>query len=226
MISCLERLRVGPIGENVYAAVCAQGAVGSTLGVLVDPGDDSQAILRFLQEKRISISLIVLTHGHLDHIAAIPALMEAWKDHRPKLAIHKLDAHYLGGSSASSHESLFRAIGAASFFQQDWKPLPEPDLVLEDGDVLPGTRLRVIHTPGHSAGSISLYDADSKMLFSGDTLFRDGVGRSDGPDASLGELQASLEALSLLPEDTAVFPGHGPRTTIGRELSKQKARSN
>lgn len=226
MISCLERLRVGPIGENVYAAICSGAANGNAgIGVLVDPGDDSQAILRFLEEKRIAISLIVLTHGHLDHIAAIPALMDAWKENKPMIAIHRLDAHYLGKSSAPSHESLFRAIGAASFFQQYWKPLPEPDIVLEDGDVLPGTALRIIHTPGHSAGSISIYDADSQMLFSGDTLFRDGIGRSDGPDASLELLQDSLEKLSLLPLPTAVFPGHGPRTTIGRELSKQKESS-
>jgi len=221
VISCLERLRVGPIGENVYAATCGEVATG----VLVDPGDDAPAILRFLQEKRIAISLIVLTHGHLDHIAALPALMEAWKDRPPKIAIHRLDAHYLGEASAASHQTLFEAIGASSFFQQYWKPLPKPDLVLEDGDVLPGTGLKVIHTPGHSSGSISLYDGESGMLFSGDTLFRDGVGRSDGPDADPEALHVSLEKLSLLPPETAVFPGHGARTTVGRELSKQKARS-
>jgi glyoxylase-like metal-dependent hydrolase (beta-lactamase superfamily II) len=194
-------------------------------GVLVDPGDDAPAIIRFLEEKRIAISLIVLTHGHLDHISALPALMEAWKDHPPKIAIHGLDAHYLGGTSAASHETLFNAIGATSFFQQYWKPLPEPDVILADGEVLPGTGLKVIHTPGHSAGSISLYESESGMLFSGDTLFRDGIGRSDGPDADPEALRVSLDKLSLLPPETAVFPGHGARTTIGRELSRQKAPS-
>lgn len=228
MISCLERLRVGPIGENVYAAMCGvttEGEGNATIGVLMDPGDDAPAILRFLDEKRITISLIVLTHGHLDHVAALPALLTAWKDHKPKIAIHKLDAHYLGAFSAASHEILFKAIGADSFFRHYWKPLPEPDFILEDGDALPGTGLKVIHTPGHSAGSISLYDAESAMLFSGDTLFRDGFGRSDGPDSDPEALRASLENLSLLPPETAVFPGHGARTTITRELSKQKAHS-
>ena len=79
--------------------------------------------------------------------------------------------------------------------------------------------MKVIHTPGHSAGSICLYDAESAFLISGDTLFRDGVGRTDGPDSDVRALEHSLARLAVLPRDTVVFPGHGSRTTIGRELS-------
>lgn len=213
MISRIERLRVGPIGENVYAV-----QAGET-GFLVDPGDDAEAISRFLSEKEIAISLIVLTHGHLDHTAALPSLMETWKGSPPLIAVHSLDARYLGAAGAKTNKALFDAIRAPSFFSNFWKELPEPTLLLADGDLLPGTGFLVIHTPGHSAGSICLYDKGSSILISGDTLFRDGVGRTDGPDADPAALEASLSRLSALSPETVVFPGHGPRTTIGRELS-------
>ena len=213
MKSRVERLMVGPIGENVYAIES-----GGT-GVLIDPGANPDGILEFLGRKAVSVSVIVLTHGHLDHTAAIPALMEAWKASPPRIAIHSLDAVYLGAKGAATNRLLFEAIGAPAFFHGFWKGLPEPDILLSEGDFIPGTSLKVIHTPGHSAGSICLFDAESAFLISGDTLFRDGVGRSDGPDSDLRALELSLSMLALLPPDTLVLPGHGSRTTIGREFS-------
>jgi len=213
VISRIERLRVGPIGENVYAVQS-----GGT-GFLVDPGDAAEAILRFLSEKEIAVSLIVLTHGHLDHTAAIHDLLDAWKGNPPGIAIHPLDARYLGAKGEEANRELFDAIGASGFFLNYWKKIPEPALLLNDGDFLPGTGFRVLHTPGHSAGSICLHDVESAILISGDTLFRDGVGRADGPASDPRALELSLKRLSSLDPDTTVFPGHGPRTTIGRELS-------
>ncbi len=220
MISRIERLRVGPIGENVYAIQSGDPNSAAGSGVLVDPGDDAQAILRFLAEKGMGISLIVLTHGHLDHTAALPELLEQWKDDPPGIAIHCLDAAYLGARGEATNKDLFDRINAAGFFHGYWKPLPEPTILLADGDMLPGTALSVLHCPGHSAGSICLYDSESAILISGDTLFRDGEGRTDGPDSDPAALQASLVRLAALPPDTTVYPGHGPRTTIGRELSR------
>jgi len=211
--SRIERLMVGPIGENVYAVLSGE------TGFLVDPGDSADRILRFLDEKGIGISLIVLTHGHLDHTAALPALLETWKDSPPGIAIHPLDARYLGAEGEKTNRILFDAIKAPSFFESYWGGLPEPTILLRDGDAIPGTGFIVLHTPGHSAGSICLYDKESGILISGDTLFRDGVGRSDGPDADPHALESSLSRLSSLPPETVVFPGHGARTTIGRELS-------
>jgi len=211
--SRVERLRVGPIGENVYAVQAGE------IGFLVDPGDDADSILKFLSEKEITVSLIVLTHGHLDHTAALPALMEKWKDKLPDIAVHSLDARYLGAAGEETNKLLFDAIKAPSFFANFWKDLPEPTILLAEGDLIPGTGYTVLHTPGHSAGSICLYDRESPILISGDTLFRDGVGRADGPDADPAALQSSLARLSRLPPETIVYPGHGPRTTIGRELS-------
>lgn len=213
MSARVERLRVGPIGENLYAVQTARGAF------LVDPGDDADAILRFVAEKDMDISLIVLTHGHLDHTAALPDLLAAWKGPLPAIAIHALDARYLGAAGYATNQELFDAIGAPSFFKGYWKTLPEASLILAEGDFLPGSDFRVLHTPGHSAGSICLYDEKSAVLISGDTLFRDGIGRADGPDSDPSALAQSLARLSALPPDTVVFPGHGPRTTIGRELA-------
>ncbi|MDP2791971.1 MAG: MBL fold metallo-hydrolase [Rectinemataceae bacterium] len=218
MISRIERLRVGPIGENVYAIQSGDLKEAAGVGILVDPGDDADAILRFLAEKGITVSLIVLTHGHLDHTAALPDLLAQWKGDLPGIAIHRLDAAYLGAKGEATNRELFDRINAAGFFHGLWKPLPEPTIFLADGDIVPGTGLRVLHCPGHSAGSICLYDGESATLISGDTLFRDGVGRTDGPDSDPAALQASLVRLAALPPDTIVFPGHGPRTTIGREL--------
>ena len=213
MTTRIERLRVGPIGENVYAVETG------TAGFLVDPGDDPEAILRFVAEKGIAVSWIVLTHGHLDHTAAIPGILAAWRDKQPGIAIHALDASYLGARGEATNAALFDAIGAPGFFRSYWNGMPEASLILADGDMIPGTAFRVLHTPGHSAGSICLYEAETGSLISGDTLFRDGVGRTDGPDCDPAELQASLARLAALPPDTVVYPGHGPKTTIGRELS-------
>jgi len=211
VISRIERLRVGPIGENVYA-IESRG-----VGVLVDPGDEPAKILAFLEEKNISVSLVVLTHGHLDHAAALPDLLIAWQDRHIPIAIHPSDAHYLGARGEMTNKALFEAISAPSFFNNYWKPLPEPELFLNDGDFVPGTSLRVIHTPGHSAGSICLYDEEAGFVVSGDTLFRDGIGRTDSPDADPILIVHSLQKLVALPPETVVFPGHGPRTTIERE---------
>lgn len=214
MISRIERLRVGPIGENVYAIQ------SGSIGFLVDPGDSADEILEFLKKKDISVSMIVLTHGHLDHTAALPDLMAAWNKNPPPIAIHKIDAHYLGSHGEATNKALFDAIHAPSYFSNFWKALPEANYFLEHDAMIPGTGFRIIHTPGHSAGSICLYDSESMSLISGDTLFRDGVGRTDTPDSDYHELERSLAALAHLPRETKVFPGHGPPTTIGRELSQ------
>lgn len=212
MTTRIERVRVGPLGENVYAVETGD------FSFIVDPGDNPGAILEFLAQKQIRPRVVVLTHGHLDHCAALPELMEAWKDNPPLVAIHGADAAYLGRRGEETNRSLFAAIGAPSFFANYWRYMPEPDILLEDGQKLDGTEFVVLHTPGHSAGSICLYDKASANLISGDTLFRDGVGRTDGPDSDYHALGDSLRRLSALPLDTTVHPGHGPRTTIGREL--------
>jgi glyoxylase-like metal-dependent hydrolase (beta-lactamase superfamily II) len=207
-------MTVGPIGENAYVLIhedcCA----------LVDPGDEAERILSFLDSRGLKPSLVVATHGHLDHTAAIPELFAAWKQRglSVSLAAHPADADYFGVKAEETNRSLFAAIRATGYFKQYWNPIPEPDLFLADGDELPGLPYRVIHSPGHSRGSICLYSEKEGILVSGDTLFRDGVGRTDGPDADETVLEASLKRLFTLPPETKVFPGHGEETTIGREM--------
>lgn len=209
----LERLTVGPIGENAY--VLDSG--GSC--ILVDPGDEGGRILSFLDSRGLEPSLVVATHGHLDHTGAIPELLAAWRmrGRAVPLAVHVEDSGYFGERGEETNRLLFEAIRASGYFKHYWRPMPEPDILLADGDELPRSSYRVIHCPGHSAGSICLYDASSSILVSGDTLFRDGVGRTDGPDSDAAALEASLVRLFKLPPDTKVFPGHGDETTIGRE---------
>jgi hydroxyacylglutathione hydrolase len=209
----VERLSVGPIGENAYV-IEVNGRCA-----LVDPGDEAQRILSFLDSRELRPTLIVATHGHLDHTAAIPALLEAWRSRglSVSLAAHKADADYFGEKAEEANRDLFAAIRASGYFKRYWRPIPKPDFFLADGDELPGLPYRVIHSPGHSPGSICLYDAASGILLSGDTLFRDGVGRTDGPDSDSFALEASLKRLFELPPETRVFPGHGEETTIGRE---------
>jgi hydroxyacylglutathione hydrolase len=209
----LERLTVGPIGENAYVLL-SEGSC-----VLVDPGDEAPRILSFLDSRGLVPSLMVATHGHLDHTAAIPELLAAWRGRgmTVRLAAHSGDAGYFGPGGEEMNRSLFAAIRALGYFNTYWRPLPEPDILLSDGDAIPGSAYRVIHSPGHSRGSICLYDEASAILVSGDTLFRDGVGRTDGPDSDPAALDESLRRLFALPPATRVFPGHGEETTIGRE---------
>jgi glyoxylase-like metal-dependent hydrolase (beta-lactamase superfamily II) len=220
----IERMTVGPIGENVYVlpfdSKTSLDEEGSPC-LLVDPGDEAERIAAFLESRRLDLRCVVLTHGHLDHTAALPALYAAWGARGavlPPLAVHKDDLRYLGPEAEAANRETFTAIRAIGFFRHYSAPMPPADLVLDDGDFVAGSSWRVLHSPGHTAGSICLYEADLGVLVSGDTLFRDGVGRTDGPDSSARALEKSISGrLFSLPAGTLVYPGHGEPTTIGRE---------
>ena len=217
----IERLRVGSIGENCYllplGKLDSQGLEGC---IVVDPGAEEERIVGAMDARKLSPLLIACTHGHLDHCAAIGALRDTYigRGHTIPIAIHHLDQAYLGARGHETNRRLFAAIGAEAFFEAMWLPLPEADILLKDGDFLLDSSWKVMHTPGHSAGSVCFFDEARSLLVSGDTLFRDGVGRTDGPDSDESALRESIEArLFTLPADTRIFPGHGEPTTIGRE---------
>ena len=173
-------------------------------GVLVDPADSSDKVINFLKKENIEISHILLTHGHGDHIGGVDFFKEKTK---ASVAIHKHDAEKL----VNPEKNL------SSFMGNEIKFEPA-DRILNDGDIISiGTsNIMVIHTPGHTSGSVCfLVD---NLLFSGDTIFENSIGRTDFPDGSMEQILVSIkEKLWQLDDDTKVFPGHGEETTIGDE---------
>lgn len=201
----VEGLPLGALDTNCWLA--ADG-VGGPL-VVVDPAGDAAALLAAVGSR--PVAEIVLTHGHFDHLGAATALVEATG---ARLSVHRLDAAAITDPWANG--------GLGFGFEYE---APEADRVLEDGDVVEAgaLRLEVLHTPGHTPGSICLFAApadagDVPHLFSGDTLFARSVGRTDFPGGDARALARSIrEKLSVLPAETRVHPGHGPDTTIGYE---------
>jgi hydroxyacylglutathione hydrolase len=191
---------VGGLETNCYLVSCET----TRECAVVDPGAEHELIFLAIAEDGLKPVLLINTHGHVDHIGANRDVKEHFGT---PIAIHAADAPMLG-MVQQLELSLF--LGA--------KDSPAADRMLRDGDIvrIGVDSLRVLHTPGHSPGSISLL-ADG-FLLSGDTLFMEGVGRTDLPGGSRAQLVASIrEKLMTLPDDLLVLPGHGPHTTIGHE---------
>lgn len=173
--------------------------------IIVDPGGPTQELLDFLEQEKLQVVGIVNTHGHADHI-----LGNAWAMEKTKapLAIHELDAPFLADPNLHLGPQIRQNV-----------PAVEAARLLKDGDLIQLGKgsLKVLHTPGHTPGGISLYAPG--FVLSGDTLFKLSVGRWDFPGSDEGALQQSLQRLAQLPPETKVYPGHGPSTTIGEELA-------
>jgi len=175
--------------------------------VIIDTGLNSEALLEYLDQNDLKPAVVILTHGHADHIAGINLLRQAYPD--IKVAIHKLDADMLGDSIAN-----LSAMGG-SFFKAE-----PADIIIETEDILDfaGISLNILHTPGHTPGGISLYSQIDSVLFSGDALFADSIGRTDFPGGDFDTLIRGIkQKLLTLPGKTKVYTGHGPATTIERE---------
>ena len=196
----IKDLTVGPIMANCYIVGCEE----TKTAAVIDPGDEADRILMVLAESGLTVKTIINTHGHFDHVSANKRMKEVTG---AELLIHALDAPLLSQLSATA-----AAWGMSS------EDSPPPDRTIAHGEVVQVGRmaLRVIHTPGHTPGGISLH-AD-KVVFVGDTLFAGSIGRTDFPGGDFGVLKASIqEKLFTLPDDTTVYPGHMGLTTIGRE---------
>jgi glyoxylase-like metal-dependent hydrolase (beta-lactamase superfamily II) len=213
----IEKIVVGAIATNCYIIPVA-GAGGA---LVVDPGDDAKTIADRLAELELEPRIFLFTHGHFDHLAALPALISYYanKNIHPEIVIHKNDGCFLGKGAYEHHCASFRAVtgGDASFVDALWDEIPPATRVLDDGDIV--EQFKTIHLPGHSSGSVGFYDEKSGILLSGDTLFNCGVGRTDLPGSNPHDLEESLARIFKLPFETKVYPGHGRDTSVGQEAA-------
>jgi glyoxylase-like metal-dependent hydrolase (beta-lactamase superfamily II) len=212
----ITRLVVGPVATNCFIYHPLEGSDA----VLIDPGDEPDEIISALGRLSLVPRHIVLTHGHFDHICALGAVASAFKAQNPVIAIHRLDAEYLGPGSLQVHRaSVAVAMGDASIVSS-WKEPPPAGRLLEDGEEIgPFT---VLHLPGHTPGSAAFWDKEAGVLFSGDTLFKRDYGRTDLPGGDGIAMRASLRRLFAIDAHIEVYPGHGDSTTIAREAARFK----
>ena len=195
----VETIVVGDFAVNCYLVA------GPTHAFVIDPGAEPEEIADALQRFRLPVGGYLLTHGHIDHISGLAALVRRYpapvtihaRDHSWAFAeTNQLLPHY---PVPEQPQTAFREI--------------EEGMDPTDGEL----QARTMVVPGHTPGSVCFYFEKAKVAFTGDTLFAGSVGRTDLPGGNSRQLTASLAKLAALPDDTVVYPGHGPRTTIGEE---------
>jgi len=197
-----EEIVVGPLSVNCFVVGCEN----SREGVVVDPGGDVDSVIQAVQKHRLKIGTVINTHGHFDHVGGNRATVESFGG---RLLIHQADVALVG-----------MATDVARTYGLQGESSPPPDDFLNDGDEITfgGHTLKVIHTPGHTRGGCCLYFESEKKIITGDTLFADSIGRTDLPGGSHEQLLESIRTkLFTLPDDVAVYPGHGEATSIGHE---------
>ncbi|MFW5985734.1 MAG: MBL fold metallo-hydrolase [Halanaerobiales bacterium] len=197
----IERVQVGQNLTNCYIAGQKKGR-----GVIIDPGAEPEVIIKKVEEMEITIDKIINTHGHFDHIGANKRLSQYFDI---PVFIHQNEEEFL--TNPRKNLSQFTGQG-----QQLTSP-PAGGFLEEGNDIKIGDSIfKIKHTPGHSPGSIVLYNQEEKILFSGDSIFAMGIGRSDLPGGDGNQLHESIkEEILDLPADTAVYPGHGETTMLG-----------
>lgn len=196
----VHKLTLGLFGVNNFII----HSPNSTKAILIDACDDPQSILEKISELNLDLVYLINTHGHGDHIAGNEEII---KQTGAKLMIHPLDEPYLSNPG----------LNLSSFMGIELKSLP-PDRLLNEGDIveLDELQLRVLHTPGHTPGNITLVAGD--LAFVGDVIFRESIGRTDFPGSSHQQLIETIQTkIYTLPDNTILYNGHGPETTVGHE---------
>jgi glyoxylase-like metal-dependent hydrolase (beta-lactamase superfamily II) len=203
----IKTFHFNPLMVNTYILSDETGEA-----VIVDPGNsqtyEDEQIREYIAAKNLKIKYIINTHPHLDHIAGNP-----WckKEFGVDVMLHE-----------AGMKEYNRAFAYAAVFGFEIEKMPEPDRFLNEGDEVTfgNQKLKVLYTPGHCAGSICLYSSENQVIFTGDLIFEQCVGRSDLPTGNEVELQRSIrEKILTLPDEVTILSGHGDATTVGRERS-------
>lgn len=198
------RIECGMYQENAYL-LCPEGG---RQAVLIDPGDDLNRIKRYLAESGRTLAAILLTHGHFDHTLSAEPLN---KITGANVYVHSGDENMLCDERLCAYDPNVSRLPCPKDLEAD---------LLEDTIDVCGIHFEVLHTPGHTPGSVCYYDPENELLFSGDTLFCAGFGRMDLPGGSAREMRISLKKLFGLSGDVRVYPGHGCETTIAFERER------
>jgi glyoxylase-like metal-dependent hydrolase (beta-lactamase superfamily II) len=196
----IESFVVGPFEENTYLLSTSQGDA-----VYIDPGDDGDGLADIVRSRGLTLQAIWLTHAHIDHIGGIAGIK---REFDVPIYMHPLDL-----------PMYQRGADVAEMYQLPFDEPPLPDRSLAEGDTVSvgSLEFRVMHVPGHAPGHVAF--VGHGVVFGGDCLFAGSVGRTDLPLADPATFELSLERLAALPPETRVLPGHGPETTIAREVA-------
>jgi|SRR5208282_5828666 len=195
----IKSIAVGPLQANciIVADDTSQKAL------VVDPGDEPDRIVGIINEMGLTVEVIVCTHGHFDHMGEVG---DVKNQTGARVALHRDELELYKGAK-----------DMAAFWGHSLEVPPDPDILLSEGDTLTigALKFSILHTPGHSPGGICLYTDNA--VITGDTLFKGSVGRTDFYGGDMEKLRQSFRRLMARPEETSVWHGHGPATTIGRE---------
>ena len=200
-------LKTFPLGS--YQTNCYVLSRPSGKAWIIDAGEEPGEMFDYIESAELHVEKIILTHAHVDHIAGLGEAMQRFPE--APVLIHESERDFPGDASLNLSIYIARPITA-----------PDPTGVLKHGErlVLDGLEFKIRHTPGHSPGGITLYQAESAIALVGDTLFAGSIGRFDFPTSDGPRLIRSIhEELLTLPDDTQIFPGHGPSSTIAVERS-------
>ncbi|MCK9189956.1 MAG: MBL fold metallo-hydrolase [Sphaerochaetaceae bacterium] len=207
----IERLVVGPYETNCY--ILGEEETGSAW--IIDPGAEAASIIEVLESRHVYPGSVLLTHGHWDHITALPELVKKYPE--LEIVVGADDAKYLGAKGKTNIQKDCSDKTFLQVFDKAFSSLPEPSILLRGRQYLQDCKLWAIPTPGHTPGGICYYSEEGNFLFSGDTLFAQSIGRTDFPGGSYEDIVKSCRSLMDLDDSVNVLPGHGPATTIRAE---------